>query len=271
MAQRTLWRPLATTLMLGGAVAAAGCGEDPVGGLATIAPAVSTAALPPTRDAMAVSTSVAATTSAAATTPGPEPAPPTTLALADGPWQVVASIPKVTEPGLYYELSLPKLYAYFPTKVSTDDRVFWTMNEADRPIIEAYLRAQLTINEASSSRPMDFTIAGWGLYFADGGSEMQQLLQPRNDAKMILDLGPGYIMRPWIIDDDRTETTATVVDCQYIGAVLRAPNGSLAGGSTEGWGYYGLSISMEMRDDAWTVRHVYEWGDACTAFGPLQS
>ncbi|MEQ1700328.1 MAG: hypothetical protein ABMA25_09465, partial [Ilumatobacteraceae bacterium] len=145
--------------------------SDPGASLDTVAPTTSTAA-GTTTTATTVAGTEPVATDAVTTVATTEPVTPTTLALTDGPWTVVASIPEVTEPGLYYELSLPGLYAYFPTKVSADDQVFWTMNDTDRPVIEAYLHAQLTINQSMLTRPMDFTLDGWDQYFADGGESL---------------------------------------------------------------------------------------------------
>ena len=240
----TIWRPISTVAL---AFTLLAC-SDPGQTLETVAPTTSTAT--PPSSAATTTTAAASTTVEATTTLTPTTAVSTanTLALTDGPWTVVSSIPEVAEPGLYYELSLPGLFAYFPEKINDDDPVFWTMNEADRPIIEAYLNAQLTINQAMLTRPMDFNLAGWDLYFEDGGANTQQLIQPRSDAGQVLDIGPGYVMRPWIIEDGRSPTVATVVDCQTIGSVMRSADGSLAPGSSEGWGRHGLSISMVVLD-----------------------
>ena len=115
----TLWRPGAVAAL---AVTLLAC-SDPGQSLDTIPPAVSTAA--PATTLAATTTAATSTTVAATTTTEPPPdttvaSTANTLALTDGPWTVVGSIPEVTEPGLYYELSLPGLYAYFPEKINDD-------------------------------------------------------------------------------------------------------------------------------------------------------
>jgi hypothetical protein len=237
-----------------------------------------------TLDTIAPTTSATAGTTTTATTlpdtvPTTEPAETTvatteattatTLALTDGPWTVIGSIPEVTEPGLYYELSLPGLYAYFPTKISADDQVFWTMNDTDRPVIEAYLNAQLTINQAMLTRPMDFTLPGWQQYFADAGASYQaNVLKPLSDAGQAVDMALGYVLRPWVIDDGRTATTAQVVDCIHDGSLLRFSDGSLGSDSVEGWVEWGVVTSMTLTDAGWQVTAISSWEDACSAFGP---
>lgn len=261
----TIWRPISTVAL---AFTLLAC-SDPGNTLDTVAPTVSATAPPST---VASTTTAAPTTTLAATTtltPTTAVSTANTLALTDGPWTVVASIPEVTEPGLYYELSLPGLYAYFPEKINDDDPVFWTMNEADRPIIEAYLNAQLTINQAMLTRPMDFNLAGWDLYFEDGGAGYQKrVLQPISDRGEALDIALGYTLRPWVIGDERTETSAQIVDCIYDGSVMRTSDGSLGIESSPGWVEYGVLASMKLVNGAWTVVGIGTWEDACSAFGP---
>ena len=61
---------------------------------------------------------------------------------ADGPWTLVDSAPGVTTPGLVYEL-MPGLWVYLPVVEDIPNGITWTLNEEDRPIIEAYLQARL--------------------------------------------------------------------------------------------------------------------------------
>lgn len=197
------------------------------------------------------------------------PVTSTTLALTpEGPWHVVSSIPEVVEPGLYYELSLPGLFAYFPTKVSPDDQVFWTMNEVDRPIIEAYLHAQLTINRTMLSRPMTFDDPGWAMYFEDGGVRVREVLQPRSDDGLALNMDLGIVMRPWVIEDGRTDREALVIDCVNNGSLLQRIDGSLAATSAPGWRTNDYAASMVKVDGRWKMRLLLGWEDACGVFGP---
>jgi hypothetical protein len=246
----------------------AACSDDSSQALDTVAP-TTTGVVDSTTTTTTV---VASTTSVADSTTTSTAAPTTTVpgrtTLGDGPWHTVASIPTVTEPGLYYELSLPGLYAYFPDKLAPNDQVFWTLNEADRPIIEAYLNAQLTINQAMLTRPMDFNLEGWDLYFEDSGAGMRSVLQPRSDDDLVLDMDLGIVLRPWIIDDARTDTTATVIDCEHNGALLKRSDGSLGPTSSPGWVINDYATSMVLVDGTWKVRFHGSWEEACTVYGP---
>lgn len=251
--------------------------SDPDSGLepvrsASAPPNGSVASTTTTATSSTTSTTVAVaatTTTVTATAPTvPVAVTTTTMALTDGPWRVVTSIPEVVEPGLYYELDLPGLYAYFPTKVAVDDQVFWTMNELDRPIIEAYLQAQLTIKRTMLTRPMTFDDPGWSLYFEDGGAGMRQVLQPRSDDGLALNMDLGIVMRPWVIDDQRTDTEALVVDCVNNGSLLERVDGSLSATSAPGWMTNAYAASMVNVDGQWKMRVLSSWESACGVFGP---
>lgn len=262
--QHSLGRPLTAAVLALTLVACSDSGTS----LDTVAPTTSAVA-GTTTTATTVAATDPSSTVAETTVPATDAVTQTTLALTDGPWTVVSSIPEVTEPGLYYELSLPGLYAYFPTKVSEDDQVFWTMNDADRPVIEAYLQAQLTINQSMLTRPMDFTLPGWELYFADGGAGMQgTVLQPRSDEGLALNLDLGIVMRPWVIDDGRTSTEALVVDCVNNGSLLQYVDGSLSSTSSPGWVTNAYGASMVLVDGVWKMDRLETWEDACAVFGP---
>ena len=116
----TIWRPISTVAL---AFTLLAC-SDPGQTLETVAPTTSTAT--PPSSAATTTTGAPSTTVEATTTLTPTTAVSTanTLALTEGPWTVVSSIPEVTEPGLYYELSLPGLYAYLTNNPSTVNNAF---------------------------------------------------------------------------------------------------------------------------------------------------
>jgi hypothetical protein len=59
----------------------------------------------------------------------------------DGPWRRRLA-PGITTPGLVYEL-MPGLWVWLPTEEDIPNGITWVLNEADLPIIEAYLQARL--------------------------------------------------------------------------------------------------------------------------------
>ncbi|MDP2293136.1 MAG: hypothetical protein Q8M22_18290 [Actinomycetota bacterium] len=115
---------------------------------------------------------------------------------------------------------------------------------------------------------MTFDDPGWSLYFEDGGAGMRQVLQPRSDDGLALNMDLGIVMRPWVIDDQRTDTEALVVDCVNNGSVLQRQDGSLASTSSPGWGPNSYLASMVLADGDWKMGRLEGWEDACGVFGP---
>ncbi len=219
--------------------------------------------LPTAPPTSAPATTVAATTTAAESTTIAETttttvAPETTTVpdgvglSPDGPWRLVDSAPGITTPGLVYEL-MPKLWAFIQLEETEASRYPWTLNDADRPIIEAYLQAQLTYFQAATSDPPDFTQPGWTQFYAVGGSRRFEPLKKRRLAGEVADLDTGVVYQPWLLGDERTDTYAIVADCVLDGGVFRLPDGSLAEGSTPGVTTTGKAARMEVIDGQWKV------------------
>jgi len=206
-----------------------------------------------------------ATTAAAVTT---APAPTATLPdgaiglSADGPWTLVDSAPGVTTPGLVYEL-MPGLWAYLPLVEDIPNGITWTLNEEDRPIIEAYLQARLVFFKAITSAPMNFSSPLWNDLYLDGGERLIGVVTPLNAAGQVLDLDAGVVLRPTVGGDGRTEVHALVLDCILNGSVFRNSDGSLADGSTPGVGRDGQGSTMQLDGDSWKLDAIADARGAC--------
>jgi hypothetical protein len=181
---------------------------------------------------------------------------------ADGPWKRVDGAPGITTPGLFYEL-MPKLWVYLPTQEDIAHRILWTFREQDRPIIEAYLQARLVYFKAVTQRPMDLAAPGWTKWYSDGGASFLTPLAPRQQVGQIADLDAGVVLRPEVIGDERTDTTAIVFDCMLDGGVFRMPDGSLATGSSNGVAPLGLGFRMSVVSGAWKMGTFGSQPEAC--------
>ncbi len=203
------------------------------------------------------STTVADTTTSGATTTVAT-APPTVPAGApmlspDGPWTLVDSAPGINSVGLVYEL-MPKLWVFLPTQEDRPNGYFWTFNELDRPAIEGYIKAMLTIYRSTDSVPATLDDEGWDLYFTpENAAIMMPPYQERSDAGSYTDLDLGVVLRPSVIEDNRTESYTIVMDCELDGAVLRNADGTYAEGATPGVMITGYAAGMQLVDGLWKI------------------
>ena len=238
----------------------AACSGGGASDLATIPPT----AAPSTAVATTVTESAPASssgTSAAATVVATTVAG--TIGLSpDGPWRLVDSAPGITTPGLVYEL-MPKLWVYLPVTEDIANGITWTLNEPDRPLIEAYLHARLVYFQAVTSSPMDLANPGWQQWYADGGEVYLPGLTERSRQGQVADLDVGVVLRPQVIGDERTDTEGIVFDCVLDGGVFRMPDGSLAEGSTVGVVSHGVGFRIGVHDSEWWVTQIGEQPDAC--------
>ena len=234
-------------------------GNDAVATLPTLAETVA----PPTPGS---SSTVASTSSTVVEVPTTSPSvtlPPGFVGLSpEGPWRLVDSAPGVTTPGLVYEL-MPKLWAFIQVEETDQSTYPWTLNEADRPIIEAYLNAELTYSMAVTSNPIDLELPGWEKFYADGGAAQFKVLEPRRAQGQVADLDLGVVLQPQVLSDERTATTAIVADCMLDGGVFRTPDGSLASGSTSGVVATALAARMELINGTWVVRELGSMDGGC--------
>ena len=237
------------------ALAIVGCSDDGGSGDGTLPTAPSTTTVSVATTTAAATTFVPSTTVAAATStvvPATTTVPAGVGLSADGPWRLVDSAPGITTPGLVYEL-MPKVWAFIQLEETETSAYPWTLNEADRPIIEAYLQAQLTYYTAAVSDPPDFTQSGWTEFYAEGASFRLEPLKERRLAGQTVDMDLGTVFQPSVLSDERTESYAIVADCLLDGGVFRMSDGSLAEGSSLGVGRHGTAARMELIDGQWKV------------------
>lgn len=248
------WRAAAAaclTLTLVLSACSSGDSSPPLTDLAPLtSPAiVATTAAPPSTDA--TTTTMESTTSTLDPT-ATTVLPPLGLS-PDGPWKLVDSAPGVEGVGLVYEL-MPKLWVFLPTEVDLERGYLWTFNEQDRPVIEAYLLAILTRYRSTDSVPATLDDEGWTLYYtADAADELRVLYAERSDRGEYTDLDLGVVLRPVVIEDDRSATYTVVTDCRLDGAVLRNADGSLALGATPGITESGFVAGMVLQASQWKI------------------
>lgn len=248
-------------------VVLAGCG----GGSGSSSPTdvADSTSLPTTTAPSTTTTSPPAITEAVVTTEGVDTVAstePGALGLSpDGPWRLVDSAPGVEGVGLVYEL-MPKLWVFLPTEVDLERGYLWTFNEQDRPIIEAYLLANLTLYRSIGSIPAQLDDPDFSKYYTQ--DLLDRILpdyQSRSDQGTYTDLDLGVVLQPRVIEDDRTETYAIILDCSLDGAVRRNADGSYAAGATPGVIVTGYANAMVLQDGSWKIQGYNEDVGACAA------
>ena len=247
-----------TTMLLAAAWLLAAC-VDSGGATAALPPASpppSTRVATTTPASTAPPASSTTTTAAATTTVVPR------LQLStDGPWRRVDSAPGITTPGLFYEL-MPKLWAYLPLEMDLEHGIAWTLhNPDDIPVIEGYLRAQVTFFQATVQRPMDLSEAFWSPTFDDPATLRWLEVERRKGRNIDLDL--GVVLRPEVIGDERTETTAFLYDCTLDGSVFREADGTVAPNSHHRIAASGLGFRMRLRGGTWKAIQMGGQPEAC--------
>lgn len=181
----------------------------------------------------------------------------------DGPWTLVASAPGINSVGLVYEL-MPKLWVFLPTQEDRPNGYFWTFNELDRPAIEGYLKAMLTRYRSTDSVPATLDDEGWDLYYTpESAAALRAAYQAISDQGEFTDLDLGVVLRPKVIEDERTDEYTIVLDCVLDGAVRRNADGSYAARATPGVVVNGYSAGMRMSGGGWRLDGFNNTGVAC--------
>ena len=240
-------------------------GESGSGTLPTAPPTPApVTTLVPASTTIAAITTVAPTTSVVETS---TTAPATTTVPAgvglspEGPWHLVDSAPGVTAPGLIYEL-MPKLWAFIQLEETDASTYPWTLTEADRPIIEAYLQAQLTYYQAITSNPINLDLPGWTQFYVGESAELTSLRERKSQGQ-VTDMDMGVVLSPQVLSDERSDTYAIVADCILDGAVSRMPDGSLAPRSSVGVTSLGWGARLQLTDGSWRVVAIGTIESAC--------
>lgn len=182
----------------------------------------------------------------------------------EGPWRLVESAPGVEAPGLVYEL-MPGLWAWIPVEEDLEAGIGWHLTEADVPVIEAYLQAQLVYFRSGSSDPIDLADPGFERWFVDGGEALRAVLRPRFERGEHGDLADGVVLLPQVLGDNRTAKSALVLGCMLDGGVFLTASGDLASGSTWGVVRTGLAFRMTVGPEGWIVREFGSAEDECAA------
>jgi hypothetical protein len=227
--RRTSSIGIAVYLGLGAALAAgaAACSGDanqvaPVSLDSTVSPpsvvttdAASTTAIPVTAASAASSTTATSTSAPTAET---SVAPITTLGGLTGPMFSDALGVKVdTAPGVNTRGDTRRLldegvFVHIAWEPDPTDASVFTVQPDDIPILEAYAMAQATYYRAALGLTTTDDPA-FARYIVGGGEGFARAFQRRASNGVILSVGSGVLLRPYVLGDQRTDESAVVLDC----------------------------------------------------------
>ncbi len=268
MTMRTTTTPL---LMLALACLAAGCSGDANQVAPVSFDTPPTTPAPPTTGVLsspATTHVVAPTTQLVAppdsTTPTPVD-PVTTTDGVTGPMfsdalgVKVDSAPGVHTPGDTRELLPEGLYIHIAWQGDPNDLSVFTARTEDIPIIEAYANASLAYYTAFlSTRTTD--APEFDQYFVDGGAKYDRNFQEARDGGYVGSLGNGVVLRPYLLHDQSTPTTAILLDCYLQNQSYVLPDEPDKPGPIE---RSGTIASMMLVDGAWKVDLITTEPKAC--------
>lgn len=264
MGRRTRWITACAVLVaLAGGACGRGAGEVVPARLDGNAPPPSvtstattrTGPSTPTSDAPADTPDPSAGTEAAPqSTPSPPDQTPTDPP-ADGPrfsagiGTPVDVAPSVRTRGDTRRLLDEGLYVHLAWEPDPGDPSVFTPLAEDVVILEAYVGAQLAYYRAALglSRPDDQEL---DRFLVDGRVRFADAFAARAAAGLSLRLGSGVVLRPYVLGDQRTATSAVVLDC-YLHDEQEVPLGAptVPGPMRT----YGLVATMTLIEGGWKL------------------
>lgn len=213
--RRAAWALVAGFSMVAG-LGAAACS----GGAGEVAP-VSLEPIASTLPAAATTPSTTVAVTAVSTTDASQPdttQPGTTFPELTGPvfsdalGVKVASAPGVNTPGDTRQLLPEGLYVHIAWTADPADPSVFTVQPDDIPILEAYANAVTTYYRAAMTT-MTTDDPGFAEYFIDGGALFDKAFERRRSALEKIVIGAGVVLRPYVLSDQTTASTAVVLDC----------------------------------------------------------
>jgi hypothetical protein len=274
--RRTSSIGIAVYLGLGGVLAAgaAACSGDtnqvaPVSFDSTVSPpsVVATDAASTTAAPVAVASTVGTTavTSTSASAPDTTAAPITTLGGLTGPMFSDALGVKVdTAPGVNTRGDTRRLldegvFVHIAWEPDPTDASVFTVQPDDIPILEAYAMAQATYYRAALGLTTTDDPA-FARYFIGGGGRFAKAINRRTLAGLVLSPGTGVTLRPYVLGDNRTSTSAVVLDCYLEDEQAIAIGGTAAPGMQRP---FNLVVTMSLVEGQWKVEGTDEQQGVC--------
>jgi hypothetical protein len=171
----------------------------------------------------------------------------------------VASAPGVNTPGDTRQLLPEGLYVHIAWTADPNDPSVFTVQPDDIPILEAYANAvKAFYKAATTTRTTDD--ASFEQYFTDSGAKFDDSFAERRASNEVMVIGSaGVVLRPYVLSDRTTGSTAVVLDCTLEDARYESGTSVLGGMSKAS----GVVATMRLTEGAWLVDQVGSEAQAC--------
>ena len=179
-------------------------------------------AAPTTSTSTPATTTTAAATTIVPTTVAPTLDPTTTAMsptegltgpmFSDALGVKVATAPGIHTAGDTRQLLPEGLFVHLAWESDPNDFSVFSPIPEDIPILEAYANASLAYYRAFITT-VDITAPEFGQYFLDSGRKYEANFDQARRDGYIGSLGNGVVLRPYVLGDQRSDTTAVVLDC----------------------------------------------------------
>lgn len=240
-----------------------GAGEVAPVSLESVVPPLPSAATAPstTTPSTTVAVTAVATTDTmqpGTTQPGPTQPELTGPVFSDALGVKVASAPGVNTPGDTRQLLPEGLYVHIAWTADPTDPSVFTVQPDDIPILEAYANAVTTFYGAALTT-VTTDDPGFDEFFLDGGVKFDDAFARHREAQEVLRIGTGVVLRPYVLSDQTTPTTAVVLDCTL------GDSGFTAGAPPEANGMKpdGTVVTLSLVGGAWLIDKVSNEARAC--------
>lgn len=136
----------------------------------------------------------------------------------------VDTAPGVNTPGDTRQLLPEGLYVHIAWTADPNDQSVFTVQPDDIPILEAYANAIATYYAAALST-MSTEDPSFRTYFVDGGVKFDDAFAVHRRAGEVTSIGTGVVLRPYVLADRTTSTSAVVLDC-FLSDEAYVPSGT---------------------------------------------
>jgi hypothetical protein len=150
-----------------------------------------------------------------------------------------------------------------PSSTAPNPNVMHIVRSDHVPILEAYVRYITAINTAVAQPDSDLPTLFEKVVTKTKFASVTASVGKHRSAGETLNVEHGVTVRPYVIDDSRSDAEATVYDCQLDGSYFVGADGKPLSSEQTGIRQYGNSARVVKVDGVWVVDETAQSGSAC--------